>query len=375
MGRYVNLEDPPFDDWNRRQRDLEGQAPIGFSSVTRGGLRIASREGLRIEGSVIGTANSELGIPAHLQWDGTATFTGNVKARKFSVADGKMHTEFDAKGVRIKNGEFQATFDSNGMSVKGTGVTGPIGGPTKKFTYESSLSHGGLRGENSLGDLFNIGPGQLGVKGIEIAQKPEGMRILVIDGSTGKVYAGPRYSANIGGGDPIPKPKPFDGTWPLAPYSYESFSLNNYDGEADYGPRSIGKGWHDGIDYSGLDATDSSPVRAIGPGVVIDPSVYVPPGDWAGVAPVIIKHDPITRGSLAGKQIFSVYAHMWTSTVSVGQRVKAGQQVGTMGNSGQSFGSHLHLEIHINSLHMYGNPGVSGSQDPVPIFNEYGGWR
>lgn len=47
-----------------------------------------------------------------------------------------------------------------------------------------------------------------------------------------------------------------------------------------------------------------------------------------------------------GKQYTTVYAHMSTRMVSNGQTVKKGQQIGLMGNTGRSFGQHLHFEIH-----------------------------
>ena len=43
----------------------------------------------------------------------------------------------------------------------------------------------------------------------------------------------------------------------------------------------------------------------------------------------------------------TLYAHMQKSTVRVGQRVKRGEQVGTVGSSGMSSGSHLHYEVHL----------------------------
>ena len=41
--------------------------------------------------------------------------------------------------------------------------------------------------------------------------------------------------------------------------------------------------------------------------------------------------------------------HMKDIYVSEGQTVKKGQAIGTQGNSGNSSGSHMHVEIHENT--------------------------
>nr|WP_277352192.1 M23 family metallopeptidase [Knoellia sp. DB2414S] len=56
-----------------------------------------------------------------------------------------------------------------------------------------------------------------------------------------------------------------------------------------------------------------------------------------------------------GDGTVSVYAHMDSVAVGVGDHVSAGQLVGRTGNTGRSTGPHLHLEIH---------PGGGPAVDP-----------
>ena len=57
-------------------------------------------------------------------------------------------------------------------------------------------------------------------------------------------------------------------------------------------------------------------------------------GGWGNH--VIIKHN---------NGYHTVYAHLTNATVSRGQSVKGGQKIGNMGNTGNSTGKHLHLEV------------------------------
>jgi hypothetical protein len=50
-----------------------------------------------------------------------------------------------------------------------------------------------------------------------------------------------------------------------------------------------------------------------------------------------------------GNGFVTLYAHMSTINVSVCQSVSAGQLIGLAGNTGNSFGAHLHFEVRQNS--------------------------
>lgn len=111
-----------------------------------------------------------------------------------------------------------------------------------------------------------------------------------------------------------------------------------------YGPR-----WgrmHNGIDIANSIGT---PIYAVMSGTVIDSGPASGYGNW-----IRIRHND---GSV------SVYGHMETLSVSVGQTVGAGEYIAGMGNRGRSTGSHLHFEIH---------PDGSTPVDPEPWFAEHG---
>ncbi|EEP71636.1 peptidase M23B [Micromonospora sp. ATCC 39149] len=119
--------------------------------------------------------------------------------------------------------------------------------------------------------------------------------------------------------------------------------LQGYDFNSPYGMR-WGK-LHTGID---LVAPEGTPYVAIHEGTVTKAGWF---GGY-GYA-VIVKH---ADGSEA------IYGHSSAVSVKEGQQIKAGDQLGLVGNTGHSYGSHLHLEIHVN-----GDP-----LDPVPWLQDRG---
>jgi peptidoglycan hydrolase CwlO-like protein len=69
--------------------------------------------------------------------------------------------------------------------------------------------------------------------------------------------------------------------------------------------------------------------------------------------------------SINGKTFTTVYAHMSSSLVGTGTPVDKGQRIGYMGNTGYSFGQHLHFELHAGSW----NASKSNSVNPRRYIN------
>ncbi len=69
-----------------------------------------------------------------------------------------------------------------------------------------------------------------------------------------------------------------------------------------------------------------------------------------------------------GNGMQTLYAHMSSRAVSVGQTVSAGQTIGYVGSTGRSTGPHLHFEMYINGAKINPQtkyPGVSFSYSPT----------
>ncbi|MCU0475015.1 MAG: M23 family metallopeptidase [Anaerolineae bacterium] len=53
----------------------------------------------------------------------------------------------------------------------------------------------------------------------------------------------------------------------------------------------------------------------------------------------------LARRNLTGYHLYIIYAHMNSIEVQAGAELQAGQRIGTLGNTGNSEGPHLHLEV------------------------------
>ncbi|WP_228783766.1 M23 family metallopeptidase [Nocardia cyriacigeorgica] len=111
------------------------------------------------------------------------------------------------------------------------------------------------------------------------------------------------------------------------------------------GPMSSTFGMRWGAMHAGIDFADpmGAPIAAVTDGVVIEAGPASGFGLW-----VRVQQDDGTIG---------VYGHMQDILVTVGQPVRAGDVIATVGSRGYSTGPHLHYEVHV--------PGV-GPIDPQP---------
>jgi hypothetical protein len=109
----------------------------------------------------------------------------------------------------------------------------------------------------------------------------------------------------------------------------------------------------------GSDPSDPNvPIYAMRDGVVMSagniPSPYIQPCNPNNTIQqtVVIKHE------VDGQTYYSAYHHVKAGsfTVQAGSVVKAGDRIATMGNTGCSFGQHLHVELWRNSIYGGGSP-------------------
>ncbi|MFF3404499.1 transglycosylase family protein [Streptomyces sp. NPDC002659] len=93
-------------------------------------------------------------------------------------------------------------------------------------------------------------------------------------------------------------------------------------------------GYHTGIDFA---VPTGTPVHAVRPGIVVA-------AGWEGAYGncVTIQHDD---------GLYTLSAHLSTTTVTPGQLVSAGEQIGLSGSTGNSTGPHLHFEVRTSNTY------------------------
>ncbi|MET7594526.1 M23 family metallopeptidase [Streptomyces sp. NPDC004082] len=107
-------------------------------------------------------------------------------------------------------------------------------------------------------------------------------------------------------------------------------------------------GYHTGVDFV---VPTGTTLKAVGPGTVVS-------AGWGGAYgnQVVIRH---TDGQ------YSQYAHLSSLSVSAGQTVTGGQQIGLSGATGNVTGPHLHFEIRTT-------PDYGSDVDPLAYLRAHG---
>ncbi|MGD0611414.1 MAG: peptidoglycan DD-metalloendopeptidase family protein [Anaerolineales bacterium] len=155
------------------------------------------------------------------------------------------------------------------------------------------------------------------------------------------------------------RPPLYPTPWAIGPYDHFYFArpiAANYPSEPIGDYRYGGTIFAPGAIHTGVDipAPRYTPVLAAGPGMVV----------WAGVGlfngsqyalndpygnAVVIRHD---FGYL-GQPLYTVYAHMSEIKVVVGQWLNVGEELGTVGSTGNADGPHLHFEVRLGTNDFY----------------------
>ena len=136
--------------------------------------------------------------------------------------------------------------------------------------------------------------------------------------------------------------------WPT-----DSRVVNQYFAENPDMYKGFGLAGHEGLDLFALTGAN---IYACADGEVVEAGSR-PKSHPYGVQ-VRIKHEYGTE------KYETVYAHLQEALVKVGQKVKAGERIGLADNTGNSFGSHLHLTLKKEGAKVEGYP--AGIIDPWP---------
>lgn len=159
-------------------------------------------------------------------------------------------------------------------------------------------------------------------------------------------------------------------SWDVAPSQdivTQAWGCTTYSGEwvAPWCPSGY---YHAGIDLGfsgGGNATCGRPVYATRAGTVAQIGTFayggaVYPGGYLGPDAVCVKYDD-------GAYVW--HGHLASHTVSVGQRVNPGDQLGTIGTQGASTACHLHVEARTDGPVQGVDNQAAAVIDPAPYLN------
>lgn len=107
---------------------------------------------------------------------------------------------------------------------------------------------------------------------------------------------------------------------------------------------------HAGVDIGGA---TGAPIIAAADGVVTKTAMGYNGGSGNNVR--------VDHGTMDGQAMESGYLHMNTIEVTEGQKVKKGQRIGTVGNTGLSTAPHLHFSMYVNGVNTDPEPYIRQS--------------
>lgn len=102
---------------------------------------------------------------------------------------------------------------------------------------------------------------------------------------------------------------------------------------------------HAGADWAPPKPGQHVAIYAVADGTVIAAGKDVLPGHSGNI--VIINHGKLTGNGSTDTTVTN-YGHLHSMSVSKGDKVKAGQKIGVMGETGNATGVHLHLGVRFN---------------------------
>ncbi|MDD5213169.1 MAG: M23 family metallopeptidase [Candidatus Gracilibacteria bacterium] len=143
-------------------------------------------------------------------------------------------------------------------------------------------------------------------------------------------------------------------------YNYRRVYTVLWGATYDYG-WDTGYGSHQGVDIA---TSEGTPVYAIGDGVIRIAWEMTGRGKEISIEHIV-----------NGRKIYSNYAHLSKIGVVSGQNIKAGDLIGKVGHTGNSYGNHLHFQIDLDtsSLHPYYPTKLTCNQpvgNPMDLVNK-----
>lgn len=306
------------------------------SSIDRGGMQVRATEGF-----IIGEAGSSTGsgrvygtlwIDGVLDGDGTFRWSG---AWRFDSGNGEI-----AGNVTL-SGDFDL---SGNLDISGKLTAGDVRIEDGKIYVGSMVldpsDHGGVitmpNGGQILGDgveLALYSPASGGIRNGLVVSRT-GVRMDFLPVATAADLPSLEWlGRHIASGELMRVPQNIGGPMGLLSWPFPESTVSS-----EYGPRESpgpgGSTFHEGIDFA---PGEGSPIPAAASGVVEVSGVYQGFGYC-----VIINH---------GNGLKTLYGHMQSPPpVAVGATVARGQIIGAVGNTGVSFGAHLHFEVHVNGV-------------------------